>query len=193
MQLVVVTNGCDPPGHVPQTGTTTVTEMEHTEQNQARLIQAIPPPLLGDSQERRNLVRRMELVNSPNRISWIHLLANDGRVIFYTSVRGKVSSLNSMLHPTEQVVTVPMPGCGGQNSCYTQLAIESPDLDGTYGDNPKGVFWFTQDGTYMEWNGTYFVSDHPMRLNQEPIMVMQVNGQGNAVIPNNIPTPIAVH
>lgn len=73
-----------------------------------------------------------------------------------------------------------MPGCAGQGpACYGQHVIESPDFDGTYGENPHGIFWFTQDGTYMEWNGNYFVSDRPMRLAQEPIMVMQVNGQGN--------------
>jgi len=40
-----------------------------------------------------------------------------------------------------------------------QNVIESPDFDGTYGENPHGVFWFTPDGTYMEWNGNYFISD----------------------------------
>lgn len=44
-------------------------------------------------------------------------------------------------------------GDNGQN------VIESPDFDGTYGENPHGVFWFTPDGTYMEWNGNYFISD----------------------------------
>ncbi len=167
-------------GHVPATGQSTVTEMEQTETNHQRLARTIPPPSLRDSQERRNLIRRLELVNNASRISYIHLLAMDGRVIFYTSVRGKVSSLNSMLTTSQQVVTIPLPGCAGQGpACYGQHVIESPDFDGTYGENPHGIFWFTQDGTYMEWNGNYFVSDRPMRLAQEPIMVMQVNGQGN--------------
>lgn len=175
-------------GRVPQTGASTITEMEQTETNHQRLARRIPPPQLQDSQERRNLVRRLELVNNANRISYIHLLAMDGRVIFYSTVRGKVSSLNSMLTTSQQVVTIPYPACSGQG-CYGQNVIESPDFDGTYGDNPRGIFWFTPDGTYMEWNGNYFISDRPMRLSQEPTMVMQVNGQGNPVAAPASPAP----
>ena len=181
--LSVMFTACDDQRHVPQTGQSTITEMEQTETNHQRLARAIPPPQLNDSQERRNLVRRLQLVNDPNRISFIYLLSANGNIVFYSSVRGKVSSLNSMLTTSQQVVTTPMPV-----GTYTQNVIESPDFDGTYGENPHGVFWFTEDGTYMEWNGTYFISDRPTRLTQDPIMVMQVNGQGNAVAP---PTPPA--
>jgi hypothetical protein len=188
--ILSILGGCTN-GHIPETGTSTVTEMEQAETNHQRLARRIPPPQLQDSQERRNLVRRLELVNNANRISYIHLLAMDGRVIFYSTVRGKVSSLNSMLTTSQQVVTIPYPGCagGGGTSCYNQNVIESPDFDGTYGDNPRGIFWFTPDGTYMEWNGNYFISDRPMRLSQEPTMVMQVNGQGNPVTPSTTTAP----
>lgn len=47
--------------------------------------------------------------------------------------------------------------------------------------------WFHQ--YYMEWNGNYFISDRPMRLSQEPMMVMQVNGQGNPVTPSTTTAP----
>lgn len=144
-------------------------ENASVERNQSALQAAVPAPTLHDSQERRNLVRRLNLVNNPNRVSWIHLLGRDGRVVFYTSVRGKVSSLNSYLTATQQI----------RHTGNAEHVVEAPDLDGTYGENPNGIFWFTEDGVYMEWNGEYLLSDRPLRLSQEPTMVMQVNGRGN--------------
>ena len=176
----------------PQTGRSTIREMEQTEINQTRLARVVPPPQLADSQERRNLVRRLELVNNPNRVSWIHLMSNDGRIVFYTSVRGKVSSLNSLLTTPAQVVTLPIP-CSGQGiPCAAQHVIPSPDFDGSYGENPHGIFWFDQAGNYMEWNGVYFLSDHPMRLAQEPVMVMTVDNRGNSTA-TPPPPPATAH
>lgn len=182
--LVFIVNCDDRP--VPQTGQSTIHEMEQTESNQQRLAVAVPPPRLTDSQERRNLVRRLELVNNPNRISYIHLLSYDGRVVFYTTVRGKVSSLNSLLTTPQQVVTVPHPCSGSSDhssACWEQHVLPSPDFDGSYGENPHGIFWYTEENTYMEWNGTYFISDRPMRLTQEPVMTMAVDGRGTPITP----------
>ncbi len=61
--------------------------------------------------------------------------------------------------------------------------VESPALDGSYGTNGDGVFFFLTDGAYMEWNGKYLLSDRPVRLNKEPIMVYEVKG---VKINNNI-------
>lgn len=192
--LVGLFGGCDSNDRSPKTGRSTVQEMEETEQNQQRLIKAVPPPILTDSQERRNLVKRLELTNNPNRISYIHLLANDGRIIFYSTVKGKVTSLRAGLTTEEQVITTQIPECNNQYACFNQNVVESPDFDGAYGENQAGIFWFAEDGTMMEWNGSYFLSDRPMRLTQEPVMVMQVNGQGNAVTPTTTPiAPDTVH
>lgn len=51
--------------------------------------------------------------------------------------------------------------------------MESPDFDGSYGDNGEGIFFFLTDGTYMEWNGKYFLSDEPVKLAQQPLMVYE--------------------
>lgn len=52
--------------------------------------------------------------------------------------------------------------------------VDAPDEVGTYGENPNGVFFFLTDGTYMEWAGKYLLSDNPIRLQQEPIMIYDV-------------------
>jgi len=163
---------CEPDDtHQPNTGAATVTEMEQTEANQQRLVRQVPPPHLSDSQERRNLVRRLEALNDPNRLSWVYLLASTGQPIFYGPVRGKVSSLNSMLTTPDQVITTDCPGCGGQYTRTQQHVVASPDFDGSYGDNPQGIFWFDPSGGYHEWNGLYALSDQPFRLSQPPILI----------------------
>ena len=40
-----------------------------------------------------------------------------------------------------------------------------PDVDGSYGENDNGIFFFTTDGKYVEWGGTYFYSDIPVSVN----------------------------
>ena len=42
--------------------------------------------------------------------------------------------------------------------------IELPDIDGSYGENDNGIFFFTTDGKYVEWTGTYLYSDIPMQV-----------------------------
>lgn len=46
------------------------------------------------------------------------------------------------------------------------------DVDGSYGVNVDGVFWFTVDGHYMEWSGKYLYSDIPFEVT-EPVLVVK--------------------
>ena len=39
-----------------------------------------------------------------------------------------------------------------------------PDVDGSYGENDTGIFFFTPDGKYIEWTGTYLYSDIPFEV-----------------------------
>lgn len=39
-----------------------------------------------------------------------------------------------------------------------------PDVDGSYGSNDNGIFFFTPDGKYVEWSGTYLYSDIPFEV-----------------------------
>jgi hypothetical protein len=52
--------------------------------------------------------------------------------------------------------------------------MESPDIDGSYGENAHGVFFFTTDGAYVEWSGTYFWTDRPLKLTQPPELVIDI-------------------
>ena len=68
-------------------------------------------------------------------------------------VDGKVSSLNSFLTPSVEEKKV----YGYELIISSELA----DVDGSYGENDTGIFFFTPDGRYIEWSGDYLYSDIP--------------------------------
>lgn len=154
-------NGSPPPSKVQ--------EQRATESNQQRLIQAVPLPVLQTSLERKNLAERLERINQQNMTGCIYLMSYGAVVSFYP-VRGKVTSLNAYLTGQEQIVDDPY----GTVDAGGQL-MEAPDLDGAYGKNSDGIFFFTADSdAYVEWHGDYLWSDQCLKLNQQPLMVREV-------------------
>lgn len=140
-------------------------EAYFTQVNQLGLNSVQPPPIIKYSLERENLIKRLERWNNPNKISYIYLMSNAGQIVGYFTIKGKVSSVNSKLTTTTQI-----------SYMYSQsvAAVESPDMDGSYGSNGDAVFFYLTDGTYMEWNGKYFLSDRPVKLSVQPIMTYDV-------------------
>lgn len=132
----------------------------------SRLQTAIPAYEPRDSAERRNLNERLKRWENPNKIGYIALVALDGTLVWYGTIKGKPSSLNSHITNDEDRECS---GSGG-TGCTTR---PSPDLDGSWGDNPQGIFFFDTQGIYHEWSGTYFLSDAPSKLTQQP--KIQVN------------------
>lgn len=124
------------------------------------------------SLERYNLIRRSYWVNGQREkantlpcevekpFGYIVLFTESGAVVGKFIVDGKVSSLNSFLTPNyiEEYC-----GSGGVKS------IELADIDGSYGENDNGIFFFTPDGKYVEWTGIYLYSDIPFDIS-EPIL-----------------------
>lgn len=149
-------------------------ETKTLEQNQSRLIQSVPAPFMETSQERLNIKKRAETFNNENKISYIYLV-NYGKVMAFYSVKGKVSSLRSYMTPQENLVDangspcrVNYSGSGSYEPCYQ---VQAPDIDGSYGDNADGIFFFTTEGAYVEWVGDYMMSDQPLKLTTQPELV----------------------
>ena len=110
--------------------------------------------------------------NNPNKVSYIYLMSDMGSVIGYFPIKGKVSSVNSKLTTTSQLLysdTSFQDGAAG--------VVESADIDGSYGSNGDAVFFFLTDDTYMEWNGKYFLSDRPVKLAVRPVMIYNVKNK----------------
>ena len=124
------------------------------------------------SLERFNLTKRAYWVNGLREkalsvtcpvdrpIGYIACLADSGAVVYISTVDGKVSSLNSYLSADSEWY-----GYNGTSMYNNWLA----DVDGSYGSNVEGVFWFTVDGNYMEWNGKYLYSDIPFSFD-DPVL-----------------------
>ena len=134
------------------------------------------------SLERYNLIKRAYWVNGQREkantlvcaiekpLGYIVLFTESGSVIGSFVVDGKVSSLNSYLSPDSEVYEI-----GGESTdsaVYYNGTEENDwlaDVDGSYGENDHGIFFFTPDGKYIEWTGTYLYSDIPFIVD-DPIL-----------------------
>jgi len=162
--LVLSLAGCDGPSGSRQ-------DMDKTlEVGNVLQINQPTPTDISYSLERFNLIKRAYWVNGQREkamalqvpiqrpLGYIVLLTDNGAVVGNFIVDGKVSSLTNYLTPISEYYE-------GYSSSIRWLA----DTDGTYGDNPEGIFFFTPDGKYIEWTGTYIYSDIPFDI-QNPIL-----------------------
>ena len=127
------------------------------------------------SLERYNLIRRAYWVNGQREkanalvcevvkpLGYVVLFTESGSVIGSFVVDGKVSSLNSYLSPDSEYYELIYGGT------YTKENEWLADVDGSYGENDHGIFFFSPDGKYIEWTGTYLYSDIPFEV-ADPIL-----------------------
>ena len=131
------------------------------------------PSDINYSLERYNLIKRAYWVNGEREkalslISKVQLplgyivLFSANSVVAQFTVEGKVSSLNSFLTP--DILDI-YKGNGGT------VSKELPDVDGSYGENDNGIFFFTVDGKYVEWTGDYIYSDIPLFIDNPVIKI----------------------
>lgn len=130
------------------------------------------------SLERYNLIRRAYWVNGQREkantlvceiekpLGYIVLFTEGGGVVGRFVVDGKVSSLNSYLTPDSEFYEL---NYGGE---FTEENEWIADIDGSYGENDNGIFFFTPDGNYMEWTGIYLYSDIPFEI-EAPIVKVE--------------------
>ena len=125
------------------------------------LQQSQPTPTDIDySLERYNLIRRAYWVNGQREkalslpcpvekpLGYVVLMLEGVGVVGNYVIDGKVSSLNSFLTPDSEYYEY---SAGETSKKNNWLA----DVDGSYGENDNGIFFFTTDGKYIEWTGTY--------------------------------------
>ena len=136
-----------------------------TESNQSTLIANQPAKTVTHSLERDNLNKRIEFTNNANQLGYVYILSDMGSVIGNYTIKGKVSSLNSMITQTEQIKCINPTNYTSSTDAYQCAAVDSPDLDGSYGNNPEGIFFFTTEGAYVEWAGKYLYSTQSMNIN----------------------------
>lgn len=152
-------------------------QINNAKQSAGNIVENQPVPTDMDySLERYNVIRRAYWVNGQREkamalpcalarpLGYIVLFSGNGSVVGRFVVDGKVSSLNSYLFPVyEQTVY------GGSSSGYTAVEKEIAGIDGMYGSNVTGIFFFTTDGKYIEWTGDFLYSDIPFEIN-DPVL-----------------------
>lgn len=133
------------------------------------------------SLERYNLIRRAYWVNGQREkaatvpcpvvkpLGYIALMLEGVGIVNTYVVDGKVSSLNSFLTPDSEYYEQ---SYGSNGYSHGDGNNWLADVDGSYGENDTGIFFFTPDGNYYEWTGTYLYSDVPFIV-EEPILKMQ--------------------
>lgn len=146
-------------------------DSQNVESIQKRLIDSTPIPKLTQSQERQNIVARAKTFDVQNKVGYLYLV-NYGKVMAFYTIKGKVSSLNSYVTPLDKLVDYKGRPCGELSSdCFT---VSAPDIDGAYGENARGIFFFTTEGAYVEWMGDYLYADQPLKLTTQPELVRQI-------------------
>lgn len=147
--------------------TTALDEQVETEINQKNLFKVQPPPKISWSLERDNLIKRFKLQNDRTIMFYMYVfIEGDRRPVGYYQVN-KVSSVNSQLTNTEQVVKVPVAGA--------YVTLPSPAEDGSYGTNGDGVFGFTPNDIYIEHNMKYIVSTVPLSFPDKPFLLTSIS------------------
>lgn len=159
------------------------TDMANTIAIAGNLAQRQPTPTdIQYSLERYNLIRRAYWVNGmrdraasltcpvEKPLSYVVLFAGNSLVGRFV-VDGKVSSLNSYLSPDSEYYEQDY---GVDGASYGDGNDWIADVDGSYGENDDGIFFFTPDGRYIEWTGVYLYSDIPFEINN-PVVSYEVN------------------
>lgn len=148
-------------------------DIESAKDAVSALVENQPAPTdIEYSLERYNQVRRVYWVNGQREkaialpceivkpLGYVVLFSSTGAIIQSFVVDGKVSYLGSYLVPMYEY-----------NGGYSK---EIPALDGCYGADAEGIFFFTTDGKYIEWTGDYLYSDIPF-LVDEAVLTIEVS------------------
>lgn len=171
--MAVCLSACGEPSGSRQDIYTTKENANNIQENQPT------PTDLEYSLERYNLIRRAYWVNGQREkalslpceidrpLGYIVLFTEGGGVVGRYVVDGKVTSLNSYLTPDSEAYTT------GATRTISWLA----DVDGSYGENDHGIFFFTPDGKYIEWTGTYLYSDIPFEVTTPTILIGGESGE----------------
>jgi hypothetical protein len=117
----------------------------------------IPVPAVTNFSERKTVAQWVQRWDKPAVVTYIYIVSY-GNILGYYVCNGKPVSTNSYLVPEQT----------WQYAHGSYSLMDSPDLDGTYGDNNPGIRFFTAEGTAVEWGGSgasYIFSDQKLPLN----------------------------
>lgn len=142
-------------------------EQMKVEENQKRLMAETDIPVLGKSLDRKNIVKKLNIFEDENKVTYIYLISF-GKVMAFYAVKGKVTSSNKRLTTTDKIIC----NSGYESGDYS--VVENPGLDGTYGSSDPYIFFWTTDDTYIQWNGEYMMCDKPLKMATQPELIREI-------------------
>jgi len=149
-----------------------------TEEYSSAAVKAVPYPLeemkAGGWLERQNLRERLIRYSDPSKLSYIYLFSAQGQLMANYTVKGKVSNTSSQLTTSETVNDY----CG---SGECKIATPAPMDDGTWGPSEDAIFFFTPEGVMIQWNSLYVLSDSPLDLTTQPVLVYNTGSKPSSV------------
>ena len=143
----------------------------------------IPVNSDGLTSEQQNVHDRLLLDNKPGSIKHLYLIsAFSGDVIYYSTVRGKVTSSGKRLSPTSVSVGEGnnwrrgiKVDIGGENHRTAEVLQD----DGTYGSSIAYLYWWDSQGRYHQQYVTggmiLHVSDQPIAVGDTVIKMETAN------------------
>lgn len=160
--LVITLSGCETG---PGATTSSDRGQKLSEESFAAQEKAVPFPAadLKDSLERRNLKERLLRQNESDRVGYVYMLSF-GEFIGYYTIKGKVSSTQSQMKPSDLTDYACDDGITG---CQVEIK-EGPGDDGSYGPNEDGVFFFTTNDVMVQTSTDYIYSDQPIAVGGIP-------------------------
>jgi hypothetical protein len=120
-----------------------------------------------DNGEMANLKRYVEETTKPGMVSYA-LLLTLGRPIAYYVAKGPITNCDRQLTPMTHPISPP------GNGVYDSSVVDSPNDEGTFGGNIGACrFFYTEDGQLIRWTGEMLISDKPIRIQEQPLVIIE--------------------
>jgi outer membrane murein-binding lipoprotein Lpp len=126
--------------------------------------------------ELANLKERLARFNDPSKLGYMYTFVAGTNIVFFSTVKGKVSSNDSSM--TSPVGIVKDQGTGGGGN----LTVPMPGDDLSFGSEEcgaQGVFWFDAQNVIHEWcasSGPWMYLDAPINLPASVIQLTMPDG-----------------
>lgn len=131
----------------------------------------VPTDGSGHTSEQNNVVKRLKRDNDPGSIKHLYVISPySGEVIYYSSVKGKVSSSGKRLTPTTATTnnTSTLHGIAFEVDGRIYYTEEMLQDDGTYGSSAEYIYWFDQNDIYhqhlVSGSAIVHIADQPIKV-----------------------------
>lgn len=123
----------------------------------------------GKTVEQQNIHDRIKTDNTPGSIKHLYIIsAYSGQVLIYSTVKGKVTSSNKRLTPSQVSSETAFTFQVGENQQYTNQVLGE---DGTYGSSVEYLYWWDTKGFYHQ---QYVTGGMILHISDQPLSVKGV-------------------